>query len=284
MKKKQLLFWLKIFLTIISFTCAIIFKSNINWSDWSKNYIDIVLVKEILYDLSIGVFSAMILVWFIDEINEKLQEKQAINNELIAIKNFDNVLQIYIQQYIKMFYCVVTPLSERKFDNVEMPEQFSIKDMRNLHQTSLLITDGISSGSIDSFLQIELSLREEFRRLLEKYNFEHYPVFTEIFMQYIQVSLKYDCRAALLETTKRIQVDQELSKFINDLLENHADDYYQKILNGEHIGGNIAFSYMLLYEMMREERRIILDYQKEIEKITITDLSPKNRQPKKTPI
>ena len=70
MEKKSKFFWLKIAITIISFGGAVLFKSTIDWTNIQNNYIDLSLLKEIAYDLSIGVFSAMILVWFIDEIGQ----------------------------------------------------------------------------------------------------------------------------------------------------------------------------------------------------------------------
>lgn len=67
-----------------------------------------------------------------------------------------------------MYYCVATPLQERSFDNVKMPESFTLKDMRDLHQTSLLVKEGFSNGSVEAFLQIELELRKELISLTEK--------------------------------------------------------------------------------------------------------------------
>ena len=86
-------------------------------------------MKEILYDLSIGIFSAMILVWFIDEIQEKIMQRQEQENEKKVIKGFNKILSKYIEQYILAFYCVATPLLKRDFKKVEMPDYFMLKDM-----------------------------------------------------------------------------------------------------------------------------------------------------------
>lgn len=56
MEKKSKFFWLKIAITIVSFVGALFFKSNIDWSSIHNNRIDLSLLKEISYDLSIGVF------------------------------------------------------------------------------------------------------------------------------------------------------------------------------------------------------------------------------------
>lgn len=71
--KKRGFFILKILITVVSFVIVVIAKSNIDWSNLQNNYVDLSLVKEIVYDLAVGVFSAMILVWFIDEISNHIQ-------------------------------------------------------------------------------------------------------------------------------------------------------------------------------------------------------------------
>ena len=259
---------LKIGITIVSLIVAIITKSDIDWSNLLNNCFELSLAKELIYDLSVGVFSAMILVWFIDEIGNRIQERQSQEKEKATIRRFDKVLQQYIEQYITMFYCVATPLDKRNFENVEMPEHFTLSDMRNLHQTSLLIKEKLSGDAIESFLQIELTLRNEFISLIEKNDFEHYPQFADIFLNYVQKSIYYDSRSAILDMSQAKRVgDASLVKSIHDLLESHADDYYQKMLHGEDIGGNLAHPYIFLYELMKEERKLILQYQDEIRKI-----------------
>lgn len=91
MQKKHF-FIIKILLTVISFIFVIIAKSNIDWNNFQNNYVDPVLVKEIVYDLSVGIFSAMVLIWFIDEINNHLQERSSQKKEIDAIRRFDKVL------------------------------------------------------------------------------------------------------------------------------------------------------------------------------------------------
>ena len=268
MRKKKFLIG-KIALTVISLVGVIAFK--INSYNIPTNY------AEVLYDVCVGIFSAMILVWFIDEISKHIQERQSRNKELIAIKRFDSVLQRYIEQYITMYYCVATPLQERNFDNVKMPESFTLKDMRDLHQTSLLVKEGVSNGSVDAFLQIELELRKELISLTEKNDFDYYPRFAELFLDYIQCSLRNDCRAGISSNLSLIHSNKNQLKEIHDLLENHGEDYYNRALNEENFPATLIHPYMYLYEMMKMERRIIIDYQTEIEKINYKKPSLKKR-------
>lgn len=86
MNRKEKFFWWKIIITAISFIAVILSKSTIDWSNLSNNYIDSALCKEIAYDLSVGIFSAMVLVWFVDEINEHIQDKANEKTEVEKIK------------------------------------------------------------------------------------------------------------------------------------------------------------------------------------------------------
>lgn len=261
--------WLKIALTIISLTLAIIMKISIDWSGLQDNYFEPSPIKELLYDLFVGVFSAMILVWFIDEIGNHIQERQSQQKEKAAIKRFNKILQQYIDQYVTMFYCVATPLDARDIENAEMPEHFTLSDMRDLHKPSLLIKEKFLGDSIEPFLQIELILRNEFISLVEKNDFEHFPNFAEIFLKYIQISICYDSRSVILDISRTKNIGTpSLAQIVHDLLENNADSYYQQILNGENINGNLVHPYIYLYELMKEERKLILQYKDEIQKIS----------------
>ena len=71
--RKRLFLISKIALTVISLIGIIVFKSNNDWNNFLNNVVDLTLAREIAYDISIGVFSAMILVWFIDEIGNHIR-------------------------------------------------------------------------------------------------------------------------------------------------------------------------------------------------------------------
>ena len=68
MRKKFFLIG-KIALTVLSLLGAVALKFL--KCDQYSDYI------EIAYDISVGIFSAMILVWFVDEISNHIQERQS---------------------------------------------------------------------------------------------------------------------------------------------------------------------------------------------------------------
>ena len=269
---KKIFIILKIIIAIVSLSGSILCKFNVCniLQDWT----------DILFDICIGVFASMVLVFFIDEISKHIQERQSRQDELEYIKRFNNILELYIDQYIMMYYCVATPLKSRTFDNVKMPENFKIKDMSDLHEQTLLINKGFFGSSVDGFLKVELILRNELISLIERYNFIYYPQFVKIFTEYIEASLNYDCREAINDSSHMMKNDDSYKKTIFYLMENDADNFYLKMKIGEQIFGNIVHPYIYLYEMMNLQRKTILDYRNEIVK-TFEQITTKKKNKKR---
>lgn len=261
--RKFIFLLIKIVLTLVSLF-GVLFFSNTIFADIS---IKLPCSESMLYDISMGIFSSMILVWCIDEISKHIQERQSRQQEITLIKRFDRVLQLYIDQYTTMFYCVVTPIAERDFDDVRMPEHFSLKDMRDLHQVTLLAKEGFFSGSVDEFLYIELELRKELISLTHRYNFEYYPQIVRIFVDFIRESIKYDCRSGISSNKKQMQLDKTYSIMIHDLLEKQGEDYYNRALNDDGFSATVIHPYFYLYEMMKHQRELLLQYRAEISTI-----------------
>lgn len=258
---------LKLGLTVGSLLVAFFAKSNIDWSNLKNNYIDPVLMKEIFYDLAIGIFSSMVLVWFIDEISERIRKKNSQEKEKMEIKRFNIVLQCFLKQYITFYYCLATPLERRNFDDIEMPENFTLRDMKDLHYSTILPKERISRSSVNAFLQIEFDLRQQIISIIEHHEFNYYPKFVGIFLKYIDVSLNYESRSAILTPSSPNVNGKPWYEFIKDLLENNADEYYARMKQGEDLSGNIVHPYIFLYEMMNKERNLINEYQKEIQNL-----------------
>lgn len=233
MSKKEKFFWWKIIITAISFIAVILSKSTIDWSNLSNNYIDSALCREIAYDLSVGIFSAMVLVWFVDEINEHIQDKANEKTEVEKIKRADRILQQYIERYQIFFYCVVTPIEQRDFENVEMPSEFCFKDMRELYLTTMLISEGIFDSSIQCFVRAETQLREEIELTLRDIDFCYYPKIRECLLEFVETSLKYNQKEAWV-TAKTVTIgNKTLADDVKDMLESVADERYMEIKSGK---------------------------------------------------
>mgnify|MGYP004569890979 CR=1 FL=1 len=267
MDRRKNFFWWKIILTVISFILIILTKSNIDFRNITNNYFDIILAKEIAYDLSIGIFSALVLVWFIDEINDNIQEKIAEKKEVDAIMRADKIIQQYIKHYEKFYYCVSTPIGKRNFNNMILSVDFTLKDIRDLYKTTTLMNDDLFTSSIERFLFFELELRKNIEFTIRSVNFEYHPQFALILSNYIETSIKYDNRSVLLGNKNVTLGTEPYETFISKLLEDEGEQYYKSVMSQPLRKGCTLNPYVYLVVMMKEEYRILNEYKKEIEKL-----------------
>ena len=93
----------KIFITVISFVGIIFLKSSFDFKDLSNNYFSWSIAKNILYDIFVGIFSAMVLVWGIDEINNRHEEKEKEKQHFIVYNRLIPVFNVYYEFYLKMY-------------------------------------------------------------------------------------------------------------------------------------------------------------------------------------
>lgn len=262
----------KVLITVISFIVAFVSKSNINWLELDKNCWDKVLLKEITYDLAMGVFSAMILIWCVDVISEYLEKKIAQKKELETICRIDKVLQHYISRYQRLFYHVVTPLCDRKVDSCDIPSRFSMQQMRDLYKSTYRMEYGVSDSAILLFLQSEQELKEQISLLLLNCDYKYHDQLQSVFVDFIDESLKFDGRSAILDAPKRIMREgkqtKKLSQFVYELLNDGSADKYKKELEqNPTVQSHVIYPYVMLHNMMENELEIIQRYQKVVNEI-----------------
>lgn len=265
-RKKKFFLW-KISLTILSFLLAILMKSQINWYNLSNNCFDSTLAKEIIYDISLGIFSSMILIWFIDELNEHIQDKKNRNKEIEDIKRSNRLLQLYIQRYKLFFYCLTTPISKRNFNKVEIHSNFKLKDMQDLYEITLLLNEGILNSSIESFIKAESELKEEMKTIIKSIDFSYYPNIQEHLIKFVEISLKYNQKEAWLKAKITPMGEGTLSDTVSSALKEKADEKYKEFQNGKNLSNSMLLSYFALFEMLKEEYRVLLKYENEIKKL-----------------
>lgn len=257
MDRKKAFFLWKIILTIASFVGIILTKIQCVQT----------IPMQVIYDLSVGIFSSMILIWFIDEINEHIQDKQTLNKEIKEIKRSDRLIQLYIERYKLFFYCLITPIKKRKFDNIEIHSDFLFKDMQDLYQTTLLINEGIFDSSIESFIKAECVLKEEMEKMIKDIDFSYYPNIQEHLIEFVEVSLKYNQKVIWLEAKTTDIGGQTLADAVTDVLKEKADDLYAEYQNGKDLSNNLIMPYFALFEMLKGEQKALSKYEQEIKRL-----------------
>lgn len=269
MDRKKIFCWWKITLTIISLIGAVLAKSRINWHSLLDNHFDRILIKDIIYDLSVGIFSAMILVWFIDEINERVRDAEKRNREIEQIRRLNSLLQIYIGQYRLSFYCLITPVDKQDFNNVEIRTDFLLKDMQDLYEWSRILNEGVFISSIESFVKIESILKEKIETIIMDIDFTYYPSIRDHLIEFVKASINYNQKGAWLNAKNTPAGEQKLSDIVVDALKNQADDWYNEFQNGKDLSHSMILSWFALFEMLKGEGDALLKYEQEIHKLDV---------------
>ena len=90
-------------LTLLSLIFTVIFGSEIPWGNLWTVCFSWPLAKAILYDISGGIFSSMILVWCIDRIQLKMVEREEAKRRLILYNKISPLLEDYYNFYLFLY-------------------------------------------------------------------------------------------------------------------------------------------------------------------------------------
>ena len=260
MKKHQII--LNITLVII-LVLIVVFLFDIFWLKTAHPYVSGYVCNFITECIGI-----VITVYFIQSIFDKYSEEEKMIDERNKIIRQNKFITEIIKQYILFFNCVVQPIETRKAEYT-FQEQFELKDLCDLHKITLLIVAPCMQSSIEVFYRYEKQLRQLFIKMLETIDFNFYPELEKIIMKFITESTKSDVSDTIINNQKLTLSDgKKYTDMIHDMLcgddiEHMYSDYKQDKLNA-----NGIMPYFMLYDLLKEERSLIMQYQKEISKIS----------------
>ena len=90
-------------ITLVSLVTTFVFGSEIPWGNLHLATFSWPIAKSILYDISVGVFSSMILVWCIDRIQLRVEEKRAARQRAIVYNKLAPLLTEYYNFYLFLY-------------------------------------------------------------------------------------------------------------------------------------------------------------------------------------
>src|SRR5699024_4666614 len=139
------------------------------------------------------IITLCIIQRFLDKYDENKEEQE----ELKKILRYHESISIYIDYYLRYFYCVTTPLNKR-FKEKGVSLNFKIQDLSDLYETSALITSDIFQPSVEIFYKYEQNLRNIFTDTIKNIDFKYYPQIGRLLLDYIQASLANDVSDAII--------------------------------------------------------------------------------------
>lgn len=214
----------------------------------------------------------ILTVCLIQQIINKRDENKEKTEEKTKILRQHNIVLIYLQDYIKCFHCTTTPIVNRFVDGIDLKKDFKITDLYDLHKTSLDLSLPINKSSIESFYKYEHKLRDEFVRMLNNIDFKYYPKFISIISEFIQSSVASDISDVIVSNEhSNMGTDKKISDFASEMLkQENIQELYLKFKKGE-INGNLIIPYFLLFDLLKKEQQLLLNYLEEIDNLTKID-------------
>lgn len=219
-----------------------------------------------LSNIAIECLSIVVTLLVIHKALELHNDNKVKQRERQKILEHNEVIVVYIEFYKRFLRCIVTPLDNKRFENMSFPMKFDIKDMmQNLYKFSGVITTSLKKPSIELFLEQEKNLRNAFISSLNNIEFVYYKEIKKLMLKYIKLSVGNNTSDFILNEGK-FSNGKEFSKQMEETLTPKIDEYYE-LYKQNKLESNAAISYCILYDLINNEQDIIMQYLQEIERI-----------------
>ncbi|MBR2895461.1 MAG: hypothetical protein IKC03_07370 [Oscillospiraceae bacterium] len=171
-------FWrFMLLITVVSLITTLILGSEIPWHNLSTCKFSWPLAKNILYDVSVGIFSSMILVWCIDRIQHRESEKQGSQQRLILYNKLIPFLSEYYDFYLKLYiatrstpvdsqskvqgslyYCIDEFISQLQKENPFYKDGYYGDSSKLQAQMALMRANANNPSALDEIMKMSTSL------------------------------------------------------------------------------------------------------------------------------
>lgn len=222
-------------------------------------------VNNILFGLSTNLLGIIVTVSFVQFFIDRQDEKQAQEEELALIKRHDRFMTVLIKRYLMYYHCVVTPMDRREDDNpLELVNDFIFEDMRDLYKQSLYTCEGFFEPSIVLFYKAEEKLRNYMIDMVENIDFKYNEELLQILMQFVEASIEYDMRGAILGNINTQSGGEKITKAIEEYIGDSSHEWVKRGKQGK-LNGNLMLPYVQLYELLKKEINLLIQYKQHMD-------------------
>ena len=196
-------------------------------------------INNILFGLGTNLIGIIVTVSFVQFFLDKQSEKMEQTNERKKILRFDRVMQILIQHYVMYFNTITTPMNQRN--------SVSTTEIKGYEP------------AIIAFYDAELELRKYCIELTSQIDFKYHQDLLNDLTQFVEVSLAYDVRSAVLGNTSLKIGDKKYIDVVQEYIADSAHDWVTELHN-ENSSGNMMNPYVCLYDMLNLQKGLIKRY------------------------
>ena len=217
-------------------------------------------VNNILIGLATNLLGIIVTVSFVQHFVDRQNEKDEHREENLKIKRYDRFMNILLTRYLMYLNCVTTPIERRSKNNpLRLSFQFEFEDMCDLHKQSLYTCEGIFESSIELFYKSEEKLRNYMIEMIQNIDFKYNDQLKEIIIQFVEKSIEYDMRGAILGNITTYSSGKQMTETIMEYIKDTSHDWVGKGQKGE-LNSNMMLPYVQLYSLLKIEIELIGNY------------------------
>lgn len=226
-------------LTLIC-TIATIFIENPNWKNFFISF------TATLIGLIISIIAIQLIL-------DKQVDKNKKKKETIAIKNFNKLFFLYLEDYIFNFNSLVTPLTNlnERF-GITFKTKFNLSDMKDMYLSQGNLLKNFSESCISLFFKSQKELIEYMKVMLQTISFDFYPELNNIMISFIQEDLKVNVKDFILQFDTFYKDNKKMPKYIADMIKDY-NGIPEKDIQSNKYNSNILLPYLYLYQTMKTQ-------------------------------
>lgn len=161
----------------------------------------------------------------ISKAEEKKHQREIMEMEKNKLYLRKHMFEKRIERYLVYMYCVVTPLNERDFGNIQLnPSEIKINNMFDLYGPTMLMYQPVETSSLEVFLRVQDELFTEMSNIIKEVNIGYWPSLVIAINNYMSNCVDFEYKESLLSIKDAKLGKEPASKFCSDLIKNHMDD------------------------------------------------------------
>ena len=243
--------------------------STLGVSSFTEHYVDV--INSCLVGIATNLVGIVVTVSFVQYFIDKQDKEQEKREETNKILRYHRYMQALIRRY-QMFYLSITTRLEKRSESVRLDcvfdSQFKLSDMADMYQPSLYVAEGFSDSSIELFYKAEHEMKEYLLRMLENIDFKYHPDLARLLLEFTVKSTDSDVSGQILERAKmkKISSRDAAIEIVEKMMVDETTDWVKEYRQGN-LRGNVILPYVMLYDTIQDQARMIKEYIEYIKKL-----------------